>query len=415
MTKIEIKDIGPITHIEFELNKINVLMGPQSSGKSTIAKIISFCQWAEKRYLMDGDFEYDVEEQLLEFHRLSENYFSESSFFSYSSDFISITYKGKKLKRSFRKKKTNKIFQKPKNIYIPSERNFVSVIPNLSKYKETNDNIMSFVYDWFTAKRIFNKSNILSILNLDVKFYSKSENDIDVLVLKNKKEIQLREGSSGLQSVIPLIVLIEYLTDYIYSRHISNSVDEKDALREYFLNNFIKFIDLPKVKSSTSPNSIDLEFDSKAWDKLFKSYQKVKALESYHFTNFIIEEPEQNLFPTTQRDLVNYLFNKMTDKRDHSLLLTTHSPYVLYSINNCLMGYNVKDNLDKNDVSDIHNQSSWVNPDLVSIWQVKDGQLISVKDEITKTVTKHYFNEITKDIMDEYYEMLNHFDYDKKN
>lgn len=416
MTKIEIKDIGPIANVNFELNKINILMGPQSSGKSTIAKIISFCQWAEKRYLIDGTFNYDIKEQLLEFHRLNENYFNENSYFSYVSDFVTISYKGKKLKKSFRKKKTAKIYLKTKNIYIPSERNFVSVIPNLSKYKETNDNIMSFVYDWYTAKRIFNKTNNLSVLNLDVKFYARPDSDVDILVLKNKKEIQLREGSSGLQSVIPLIVLIEYLTDYIYTRHISNSVDERDALKDYLLNNLTRIIDFSKHADLNNTNDlINLELDNDDLKKIFNSYRKAKALENYHFTNFIIEEPEQNLFPTTQRDLVNYLFNKMAQDRQHSLLLTTHSPYILYAINNCLMGYNVKDNIaNKEELEDIQNESSWTNPDLVSIWQVKNGQLVSVKDDMTKTVTKHYFNEITKDIMDEYYEMLNYFEYDSK-
>ena len=44
---IEISNVGPIEHVVLNLNKINVLMGEQSSGKSTIAKIISFCNWVE--------------------------------------------------------------------------------------------------------------------------------------------------------------------------------------------------------------------------------------------------------------------------------------------------------------------------------------------------------------------------------
>lgn len=413
MNRIEIKNIGPIKDVDFELNKINVLMGPQSSGKSTIAKIISFCQWAEKRYLLDGEFNYDVREQLLEFHRLSDNYFYENSSFTYETDFITITYKGKKLKKSIRKKQTSKIYKKSKNIYIPSERNFVSVIPNLSKYKETNDNIMSFVYDWFTAKRIFNSSNLLSVLNLGIQFYNKSENDNDILLLNNKREILLREGSSGLQSIIPLIVNIEYLTNYIYKNNISNSVEEKDSLKNFLLKNITQILDLSKFKDVDDIKKHQL--DEKDVKKLLISYQRTRFLEVYNSTNFIIEEPEQNLFPSTQRDLINYLFHKMNDKRDHSLILTTHSPYILYSINNCLMGYNVKDMVDSNEETDIINKESWLNPDLVSIWQVKDGKVVSVKDNTTKTVTKHYFNEITKDIMDEYFEMLSYYEYDPKN
>lgn len=39
MAHLIIKNIGPINEVEFDLNKINIFMGPQSSGKSTIAKI----------------------------------------------------------------------------------------------------------------------------------------------------------------------------------------------------------------------------------------------------------------------------------------------------------------------------------------------------------------------------------------
>lgn len=411
MDRIEIRNIGPIKEVNFELNKINVLMGPQSSGKSTIAKIISFCQWAEKRYLLDGEFKYDVREQLLDFHRLSDNYFSENSIFIYESDFITISYKGKKLKESFKKKRTSKIYKKSKNIYIPSERNFVSVIPNLSKYKETNDNIMSFVYDWFTAKRMFNNTNLLPVLNLGVQFYNKSENDDDTLLLDSKKEILLREGSSGLQSIIPLIVIIEHLTEYIFNSNTLNSVEESDALKNFFFNNFKKILDPTKFKLDENKA---YNLDEEDMKKLLLSYQKARFLETYSATNFIIEEPEQNLFPTTQRDLINYLFNKMNDERNHKLLLTTHSPYILYSINNCLMGYNVKDKIEIDQESEIINKASWINPDLVSIWQVQDGKLVSVKDESTKTVTRHYFNEITKDIMDEYFEMLSYYEDDSK-
>jgi len=79
------------------------------------------------------------------------------------------------------------------------------------------------------------------------------------------------------------------------------------------------------------------------------------------------------------------------------------------------MGYNVKNKIKSEEIDEIKNEKSWINPDVVSIWQVQDGTLVSVKDLQTKTVTKHYFNEITKDIMDEYFEMLSYYDYDTEN
>ena len=46
MPNLTIRNVGPIKVVEgINLNKVNVFMGPQSSGKSTIAKILSFCTW----------------------------------------------------------------------------------------------------------------------------------------------------------------------------------------------------------------------------------------------------------------------------------------------------------------------------------------------------------------------------------
>lgn len=48
MKKLTIHHIGPIKHVELMLKRINVVIGPQSAGKSCILKIACFCAWAEK-------------------------------------------------------------------------------------------------------------------------------------------------------------------------------------------------------------------------------------------------------------------------------------------------------------------------------------------------------------------------------
>ena len=414
MKSITIKNIGPISNVVLKLNKINVLMGPQSSGKSTIAKIISYCQWVEKRYILDDDFDYKVSTQLLEFHRISKNSFTDNSYIEYETDSIKISYKGDELEESIELKKTSIKFKKGKNIYIPSERNFVSVIPNLSKYKETNDNIMSFVYDWYNAKWKFSNNNSLPILNLGINFYNDEEKDKDVLVLeKNQNEILLREGSSGLQSITPLVLIIEYLTENFYEENKPESVDELDSIKSFVSRNLLDILTTKRQKEIVQ-KAKNKEQISLSKSEISKLAELMVSRINYSKTNFIIEEPEQNLFPETQRDLIYFIFNKLNSKRDHSLLLTTHSPYILYSINNCLLGYTIKNKMPKNEQKELLSHNSWVNPNLVSIWQVKDGEVHSVIDERTKTVTKHYFNEMTNEIMNEYYDMLNYFEYVKE-
>lgn len=95
MAKIKIQNIGPITNVEMKLNKVNMILSPQSSGKSTIAKLISYCQWVERRCLLDGEYKEDVHKQLLDFHHLHLNYFSDNSLFEYVCANISFPRRNK--------------------------------------------------------------------------------------------------------------------------------------------------------------------------------------------------------------------------------------------------------------------------------------------------------------------------------
>ena len=48
MNRLIIRNVGPVKSVDLRLNKVNMFIGPQGSGKSTIAKILSFCSWLEK-------------------------------------------------------------------------------------------------------------------------------------------------------------------------------------------------------------------------------------------------------------------------------------------------------------------------------------------------------------------------------
>jgi len=416
MKHLVIRNIGAIKHVDIDLNQVNVIMGPQSSGKSTIAKIISYCQWVEKRYILDVKFEYKFSEMFLNFHRIDLNYFSDDSLIDYKSDAVHLSYRGRKFDFKIEKINNGQEFINHKNIYIPAERNFVSVIPNIGRYKESNDNIMNFVYDWFEAKKKYTRSNNYPILDLGISYHNVTDDDIDKIVLKeNNKELGLSNASSGLQSVTPLLVLVDYLTSYIFKKEEALSAKEK----EIYKKTVEPFSELKKqINAILESNDTDKRKEAeKLKEEIILAERNaekvVNRLIRYHFTQFIIEEPEQNLFPTTQRDIVYHLINKLVEnKREHSLLITTHSPYVLYALNNCMMGYNVSKNIPKDEISSFASKNSWINPKTVSVWEIdtKTGTLKDIKNTKTGTVDKHYFNDVMNEVMDEYYDMLDYLE-----
>jgi predicted ATPase len=398
MKSLEILNIGPIKEVKIDLNKINVFIGEQSVGKSTIAKIISYCQWAEKRFLLDQGFNYKFSEQFINFHRIDENYFYEDSFFKYETDFVSISYRGIEHKPEIKKKNENSNFLKSKNIYIPSERNFVSTVPNLGRFTETTDNIMSFVYDWYGAKKQYLEENALPILNLNIKYHHREDTDSDILTLENDgREISLKKASSGLQSIVPLMALINYLTDGFFKKSKSNSVNEKEATSSLLQ----KMLDQLNHKKN--------EIHDLSGSDVKKILKIVNNRMIYHHTNFIIEEPEQNLFPKTQKDLIYFLLNKINSTdRNHSLTLTTHSPYVLYAINNCIMASIVSEKLSEEEKAHLKSFNSKIDPKSISVYQIKDGLVHSIQG-VDGLIGENFFDEQMKEVMNDFYSMLNHY------
>lgn len=419
MSDITIKNTGPISEIRFQLNKINVFMGPQSSGKSTIAKICSQCIWCEKNYLLTGD-EYDFYRGLLDFHRLDEGYFSDDSEIMYESQWVTIKFTGKNKKTSFtRKKKHTELYQNSKIEYIPAERNFVAALPNLEKYSDASyDNIINFLKDWLSFKEtITNNDRYSSPLNsIDVNYKYDTKTKKDILIFADDKKISLQRSSSGQQSIIPLLIVCEFMFTTLYTqKRISSSAEQnyiKRKLPESMRADYewvIKEESFPH-KSNHTQDIVSLEETKK------RIWKEIGFSTDYAYSNIIIEEPEQNLFPETQKELIYHILNKVSkSNKKHQLILTTHSPYILYALNNCMLGGLVKSNIPDDEDQDFQSRNSWIDPDRVSVWEIEQGKgtIRLIKNSKTGTVSKHYFNGIMNDVMDEYYDLLTYLKTDE--
>ena len=45
MKKLTIENIGPIEHVDLDIKRVNIIIGPQSAGKSCVLKIA--CFWGQ--------------------------------------------------------------------------------------------------------------------------------------------------------------------------------------------------------------------------------------------------------------------------------------------------------------------------------------------------------------------------------
>ena len=399
-------------------------MGPQSSGKSTIAKIISFCTWVEKDVATSQSLlEYQKDkiyfkERLESFHKIK-GYFNSDSYIHYKSEVVDILWENEECSISWVDKYA---YKRSKIAYIPSERNMV-ILPEARKSEFGNTNIRSFLFDWFEARKKYSNENNLSVLNLGVNYYYIEGREEDHIKGNNNNteyDILLSNASSGIQSITPLIVMIEYLTRWIYDEDtISFEQDEKRQRvgrvlsDEKIFNLYYKKEDLSKKNRKELVKDFREKLQEKD-DKTLKLFKEAKTIFDNLFktdnSQFIIEEPEQNLFPETQRDLVYYLLQKCLDKEGNRLTLTTHSPYVLYALNNCMMAGLVSNKMSERELNNLKCRQSKIAPSFVSIYEIRDGVVEKTIQGEDGLISDNYFDQKMKDLMDDFYLMLNHYE-----
>jgi predicted ATPase len=393
MSRLIINNIGPLKYVDIELKTVNVFIGRQSSGKSTLAKIISFCSWLEKnndrvrKSLLDGAYK-----MLISYSRLSDAYFTHESSIFYEGENIVYAYNfstplpvSKGTEISWEPViDTKEVFGafivrtiNPKVAYIPAERNFVSAVNNLSDYSEEDDNLQDFVNTWYKAKKKYTMSNALNLMGLHAKFFYQESDMTDNILLDSGEELPLTSASSGLQSVIPLLVLINWLSDGIYEEEKPFSPIEQE-----------KIVELLKAL----PDGLK---DDKVKRLLERMTGFIKGY-VYSHTQFIVEEPEQNLFPETQCELLNYLLAAINHGKGHRMVLTTHSPYVLNQLNLLFKAF------DKNVL--ISNAS--LNYDDTNVFAIEDGELRDLKVQNAHMVDPEYLVQFISSIYRQYAELV---------
>lgn len=344
MTSLHIYNIGPVTgHVNIDLKRFNFFIGPQSSGKSTIAKVISTLSWMEKEscttlsedILPPGITFKDFIE---DFHRIH-GYIHEDTVVEYESDYVSINYSNSNL--NILLKENCEEYKRVKVLYVPSDRNIIT-LPDIEVRNLESTNFRSFLFDWLDCRKHYDATHKTKLMNLGVQYYydkSSSERK-DRIVHQNgiTYEIPLYDASSGLQSVVPMMVLVEYLTTQ-YAENYSNelSYSTKNRNNELFMKLLKKYFPmqpheddsayLKRIKSVVTNGGLK---DHELMNSLFI---KSENLTNPSSISFILEEPEQNLYPDTQVEVLKSIISHCNSNNKNTAVVTTHSPYIVNYLN----------------------------------------------------------------------------------
>ncbi|MCT1525045.1 AAA family ATPase [Sphingobacterium hotanense] len=328
MERLIIKRFGPLRDVDIELKNINIFIGTTSSGKSTIAKLISIF----KGGVLDGQ----SPDALQTFSKLLANYNIDFQIYPdtlirYENDDLFYEIEGTEFRSNISKNNIRSL----NPIYIPAERVFFATLSQ-SVFSLINSDVAlpKWLID-FGAKFESARTNIkeLSINFLDIQYQWKD--GTDYIKVADQTTIKLSQASSGIQSIVPLLLV---------------------------------------VKHQTNPNKKEDDI-------------------------FVIEEPELNLYPSSQKDLIEFIIERVKLSED-KLIITTHSPYLLTSIDNLIQAGNVvKERPElKAEVNELVAESRWIDYENVACYYFSNGTSRSTLDEGLKSIGPSNIDDISDEL-----------------
>jgi predicted ATPase len=424
MQKIEIRNFGPIKELNLDIKDFSIFIGPQASGKSTIAKTIFFF-----KSLNDDLVKYFIESVEKSDFSKSIGTYAKSIRQKYLDYFGSSTHlNGLHLKYYY----TEKIW-----ISITIETNHKYITPNFSEqFKDDFKNLVKEAIEFssFLGQRnpsLLTSKDLLQIDSEKRKFVSYIKEKCNSIFQEDRELIFIPAGrsllatlSDQLQFINPrnLDFLMRTFLDKInivrpiFNKSLSDIIKERRLLTQYEIDyNKTKLADeiISKIlrgKYQYDKDGEKIFYETNKYVKLnFSSSGQQESLwillllfiiilEKQNVF-IVIEEPEAHLFPEAQKEISN-LIALMSNVENSQVIITTHSPYILASLNNLILANKVgSENIN---VEKRINKNLWINRDKVYAALVTKGQVKDIIDNELNIIQQENIDSVSGTINDEF-------------
>jgi predicted ATPase len=395
MERITIENFLVIKKADFEVGRMNIIIGSQAKGKSIIAKLLYFFREFLNTTYLDSILEVKREidrKALYDFEKKFPKYaWTEQNFnISYFRDEISIRIfkvkpgKGEASLKIEYSQELESLRKQLKNIYKKKQREMNENQKEGVRDKPTDlllDTIDEYVFKAEVGKKISNslfipagrsffanlQKNVFSFLasNIEIDPFVKEFGSRYEIARKFHDKQYYNKDYSSVKRKIDSISASILVGEYKYEREQDWVVDNS---RKINLSN----------ASSGQQEALPMLLIMSVWP--FLLYRK-----RGQFT-FFIEEPEAHLFPVSQKYIMS-LFAILYKRLHHNFVITTHSPYILTALNNMILTHDLCVQKEEDKVNKITDIDFSVNYDDVRAYSINNnGELISILDHENRLV-----------------------------
>lgn len=392
MAKIVINHLASIHHIEIDIKRVNIFIGEQATGKSTLCKAVYYFRNLKEILLdyyyklgTDGGNGNGLTKELN--GRLRSSFVS---LFGYSwqlPDNLSMEY----YYTSGFSVRVNLINRKKKYISIKFSKELLEELYSLNDYTKNFYEFIAAVDGKSLLTMLENKNfyeylenEICRILDDDMAtYYIPSGRGLLSLLCNQKTYLNYGEldpiNRRFMQTIETLQPKFADGTAHVHNyypadeRKFDVEKVSKEIIHgmkgEYFYQKGREYIQI-----ENSNEQVAVNFISSGQQEILWLYNQLYVLMLKNEKAFIIiEEPEAHLYPILQKNIVDFIM-KYINITGGSVIVTTHSPYILTETNNLyIIGKLKKDSKNKSTIEKIAGKWQYVSSKELNAYKLGNG------------------------------------------
>lgn len=424
--RLIINNLCPIKKCDLYLKDYMIFTGQQATGKSTVAKSIFFFKNIKnllmsvtKKQLFFSAIEIDIPLKNKLIREIRLNFLQVFGSTWGMPQNMSMNYYYDEENDLFIKIYLKKDLNNPNYIWIEFSQSLADKINELEnnikeidiiKHQDSLKNMINNIFnDEHDVVYIPAGRSMITLLSSQLNYIYSSMEDIQ------KKSIDYCT-QSYLENILKLKTYFNNTLDYMIqdiTKMTSLKIDSNKMnlaskmIKKILKGDYININGEERLQLSDNKTYVKINFASSGQQEVLWILNTL----FYYLLNdkkafFVIEEPESNLFPNAQKLVIEFI--SMIQNNENKMLLTTHSPYVLGTLNNLLYAYDIY-NLDHskmNEINKIIRKEFWLNNNNFTSYFLENGIVNDCFDYDGKCIKNEVIDEVSSIINNEFDKLL---------
>ncbi len=377
-----------IKEANFEVGKINVIIGSQATGKSLLTKLLYYFRKVinENIFLYNNKKDF-IKNSILLFNKYFPNYI-------WKNEEFTILYKIEDIEiKLFKKIKERTVKMEPgeglvtilKNIRFKTEKsrnklNMKTVDRIVNHIVVNNNGVTYFTYKELNLENkvknlLFIPANRSFFATLQKNIFSFLSEDIDIDPFikefgSHYERIKSIQNKETIKNKLIADITKKILNgNYLYQ-------DKRDWIESD--KKIINILNASSGQQEALPMLIMLDF-----------YYNIKNV------NIFIEEPEAHLFPISQKHIISLI--SLIYNNGNNIVMTTHSPYILTALNNYILAYDIMKKNGDSSIKGIVEKDFCINYNDVKAYTFENGKLNTIMDNENRLIGINIIDSVSDD------------------